>query len=306
MAMKRQKWTFLLTFLLPGTLLYTIFVVYPALRGLYVSFFKWTGLSMRMTYIGTDNFAKLWKEFTDPEDYYGVRTYLTHNAFLFIVALVTIVLGLIAAALINNKPRGYSWFRVTYFFPNVLAVPAIALLWSMTLNPEYGLVNNLLKLIGLDALALPWFSLQYEMPIARLGMYTVGFISIWAGLGWNMIILLAAIQNVPTEYSEAAQIDGASKLRVFFAITLPLIWATTQTLLTFAIIGALNTFALTFVLFEQTSNRNSDVIMNYYYWQAFGNNNWGYASAIVTVVFIVTLVASIFAYGVFDRENVQY
>ena len=306
MAMKRQKWTFLLTFLLPGTLLYTIFVVYPALRGLYVSFFKWTGLSMRMTFIGTANFEKLWKEFSDPDDYYGVRSFLSHNLFLFIVALLTIGLGLAAAALINNKPRGYNWFRVTYFFPNVLAIPAIALLWSMTLNPEYGLINNFLKLIGLDSLALPLFSLQYELPGYRLGLYTVGFVSVWAGLGWNMIILLASIQNVPSEYNEAAMIDGASKLRVFFSITLPLIWETTQTLLTFAIIGALNTFALTFVLFDQTANRNSDVIMNYYYWQAFGNNNWGYASAIVTVVFIVTMLASLFAYRVFDRDSVQY
>jgi ABC-type sugar transport system permease subunit len=249
---------------------------------------------------------KLWKELSDPEDYYGVRSYLSHNLFLFIISIVTILLGLAAAALINNKPRGYSWFRVTYFFPNVLAVPAIALLWSMTLNPEYGLINNLLKLIGLESLALPWFSLQYELPGYRLGLYTVGFISIWAGLGWNMIILLAAIQNVPTEYHDAAMIDGASKWRAFFSVTLPLIWDTTQTLLIFAIIGALNTFALTFVLFEQTANRNSDVIMNYYYWQAFSSNNWGYASAIVVVVFAVTLIASIFTYRFSEREGVQY
>ena len=306
MSQKQQKWLFLATFLLPGTLLYSVFVVYPALRGLYVSFFKWTGLSMNMTFIGVANFTKLWKEMTDVDDYYGLRTYLSHNGFLFLVALITIVLALAAAALINNKPRGYNWFRVTYFFPNVLAIPAIALLWSMTLNPEYGLLNNFLKLVGLDAWALPWFSLQYEMPGFRLGLYTVGFISIWAGLGWNMIILLAAIQNVPTEYIEAALIDGAGKLRAFFSITLPLIWETTQTLLIFAIIGALNTFALTFVLFEQNANRNSDVIMNYYYWQAFGDNNWGYASAIVAVVFVFTMIASLFAYGVFNRETVQY
>ena len=77
-------------------------------------------------------------------------------------------------------------------------------------------------------------------------------------------------------------------------------------MLIFAIIGALNTFALTFVLFEQNANRNSDVIMNYYYWQAFGDNNWGYASAIVAVVFVVTMIASLFAYGFFNRETVQY
>lgn len=303
---KREKLIFLTAFLAPGLLLYTVFIMYPAVRGLYVSLFQWKGLSMNMKFIGTGNFEKLWKEVTDPDDYYGVRSFLSHNLFLFIIALITIGLGLAAAALINNKPRGYNLFRITYFFPNVLAIPAIALLWSMTLNPEYGLVNNFLKVIGLESWALPWFSLQYEMPGYRLGLYTVGFISIWAGLGWNMIILLAAIQNVPNEYHEAAMIDGANRLTAFFRVTLPLIWDTTQTLLIFAIIGALNTFALTFVLFEQTANRNSDVIMNYYYWQAFGGNNWGYASAIVAVVFVVTMLASIFAYRFSERETVQY
>ncbi len=304
--LKREKFIFLSTFLLPGLLIYSIFVIYPAVRGLYVSLFKWTGLSMRMTFIGIANYEKLWREVSDPEDYYGVWAALSHNVFLFVVSLVTVALGLMAAASINNKPRGYNIFRITYFFPNVLAIPAIALLWSMALNPEYGLVNNFLRAIGLDSLALPWFSLQYEMPFFRLGLYTVGFVVIWAGLGWNMIILLASIQNVPSEYLEAALIDGASKLSAFFRITLPLIWETVQTLLIFAIIGALNTFALTFVLFEQQASRHSDVIMNYYYWQAFGNNNWGYASAIVTVLFVFTFLASTFAYRVFERESVQY
>lgn len=303
---KRQNWVFILSFLTPGLLLYTVFVAYPALRGIYISLFKWTGLSQRMTYIGLANFSKLWREVTDPADYYNVRTYLGHNAFFFIAAVLTIALGLFAAALINNKPRGHKLFRVTYFFPNVLAVPAIALLWSMTLNPEYGFVNKILTAIGLDRLALPWFSLQYELPFFRLGLYTVAFISLWAGLGWYMILFLASIQNIPTEYHEAALIDGATKGRAFFVITIPLIWETIRTVSIFAVIGALNSFALTFVLFEQQANKDSDVIMNYFYWQAFNNNNWGYSSAIVVGVFIVTMAMSLISNRFTERENVQY
>jgi N-acetylglucosamine transport system permease protein len=301
-----EKWSFISVFLAPAMLLYSIFVVYPSLQGIQISLYKWSGLSQRKTYVGLANFQRLFKELTDPADYYNIRTYLGHNAFLFIFGLITIALGLAAAALINNRPRGAKWLRIAYFFPNVLALPAIAVLWSMVLNPEYGLINNALRAVGLESLALPWMSLQYDMPLERLGMYSVGMIGLWAGLGWNMILFLAAIQNVPTDYIEAALIDGASKLQSFIRITLPLIWETTRTLLLFAVIGALNTFGLTFVLFENQANKNSDVIMNYYYWQAFGNNNWGYASAIVVAIFAITLVASVFAYRTSEREAIQF
>ncbi len=303
---KRQQRIFIWSFLLPGLILYTIFSVYPSLRGIQISLYDWSGLSMNMNWVGLENFAQLWREFTDPDDYYNIRLYLSHNFLLFIFSLITIVLALVAAALIHNKPRGYNLFRVTYFFPNVLAVPAIAVLWSMALNPEYGIVNAVLKLIGLEQLALPWMSLQYELPFFRLGLYVVGFIIIWAGLGWFMILFLASIQNIPQELIDAAQIDGATRVRAFFAITIPLIWETVRTVMIFAVIGALNTFALTFVLFEQNPNKHSDVIMNYYYWQAFSNNNWGYASAIVVLIFIVTMIASLLAYRVFERDAVQY
>ena len=303
---KRQQRIFVWSFLLPGLILYTVFVVYPSLRGIQISLYDWSGLSMNMDWVGLENFATLWREFTDPDDYYNIRLYLSHNLFLFIFSLITIVLALVAAALIHNKPRGYNVFRITYFFPNVLAIPAIAVLWSMTLNPEYGIVNALLKAVGLESLALPWMSLQYELPFFRLGLYTVGFIIIWGGLGWFMILFLASIQNIPKELTEAAEIDGATRTRAFFAITIPLIWETVRTVMIFAVIGALNTFALTFVLFEQNPNKHSDVIMNYYYWQAFSNNNWGYASAIVVLIFVVTMIASLLAYRVFERDAVQY
>jgi N-acetylglucosamine transport system permease protein len=303
---RRQRWIFMLTFLLPGLILYSVFELYPALRGIYVSFFKWSGLTTNMTFVGMANFAKLWRELTDPADFYSVRLYLSHNMFLFGWALLTIFAGLVVAALINEKPLGYKAFRVTYFFPNVLAVAAIAVLWSMTLNPSFGLVNNFLRALSLEKLALPWMSLQYDLPGFKLGLYVVGFIGFWAGLGWYMILFLASIQNIPAELIEAATIDGASKGRVFFAITIPLIWETVRTVVVFAVIGALNGFILNFVLFERQPQKHADLILSYYYWQAFTNYNWGYAAAIVVGVFLVTLIASIFSYGFFGRESVQY
>ena len=304
--LRREQWKLIIPFLAPGLLIYTIFSVYPSLRGIYISFFRWSGLTSNMTFIGTDNFARLWHELTDPADFYNVRLYLSHNAFLVVFSLATVFLGLIAAALIAEKPRGYKAFRVTFFFPNVLALPAIAVLWSMTLNPSFGLVNNALNSLGLEQFALPWLSLQYEMPFFKLGLYTVGFIGIWGGVGWFMILFLAAIQNVPAEYTEAATVDGASKVRIFWVITLPLIWETMRTVLVFVTIGMLSGFALPYVLFERMPQKHADLILSYYYFVAFRERNWGYAAAIVVGIFVVTFVASALAYRFLDRDTVQY
>ncbi len=304
--LKREKWKLIIPFVLPGMLLYTMFSMYPNVRGLLVSFYHWSGMTKEMRFAGLYNYAKLWKQITDPVDFYNVRTYLSHNGFIFLFSLLTIFLALAVAGVINNKPFGANFFRVTFFFPNVLSISAIAVLWSMVLHPEFGLLNSFLRAVGLGKLALPWLSLSYEMPLARLGLYSVGVIGIWSSLGWYMILFLAAIQNVPTELIESARLDGASERRAFLSITVPLIWETIRTVLVLAVIGALNQFALVYILFMQWSNKHSDMIMNYYYYQAFTEHNWGFAAAIVAVVFIVTMSASIISYRVLAREVVQY
>ena len=304
--LRREKWKLVIPFVLPGLILFTVFTMYPAVRGLYVSFFKWTGLTKDMTFVGVQNYIKLWKELTDPEDFYNVRLYLSHNAFLYGFALITIFLALVVATVINRKPFGYKAFRVTYFFPNVLSTAAIAVLWSMILNPNFGLINNILRSIGLEQFAIPWLSLQWDWPLFKVGLYSVGVISLWGGLGWYMILFLASIQNIPNELNEAAMIDGASGTRIFFSVTIPLIWETIRTVLIFSVIGALNQFALVYILFEQITNKHSDMIMNYYYWQAFTQRNWGYAATIVVGIFIVTMLGSVFTYRFMEREAVQY
>lgn len=303
---RQEKWKLIIPFVLPALILFTVFTMYPAVRGLYISLFKWTGLTQNMTFVGLSNFSKLWREFSDPDDFYNIRLYLSHNAFIFVFSLITVALALVVATVINDKPFGYKAFRVTYFFPNVLATSAVAVLWGMILNPSFGLVNGILNSIGLEQFALPWLSLQYDMPFAKLGLYSVGFIGIWGGLGWYMILFLAAIQNIPPELIESAMLDGANKIRTFWSVTIPLIWETIRTILIFAVIGALNQFALVYILFEQIASKHSDMIMNYYYNQAFSQRNWGYSAAIVVMIFIVTMIGSLVAYRVSERETVQY
>lgn len=303
---KREQRILISTFLIPGILLYAIFNVYPSLRGILISFYDWSGLSGNMKFVGLTNFTELWREATDPTDFYNIRLYLAHNLFLIVFGFITTFLGLVAAAIINEKPWGYQLFRITFFFPNVLAIPAIAMLWSMVLNPAFGLVNNFLRAIHLEQFALPWLSLQYQWPFFKIGLYMVGSISIWAGLGWFMLLFLAAIQNIPRELIEAAILDGASKAQTFTSITIPLIWETIRTVMIYNVIGALSGFSLNYVLFERTAQKHGDLIMSYFYWQSFKAHNWGYAAALVVVIFVVTMLATLISYKAMYRETVQY
>jgi ABC-type sugar transport system permease subunit len=303
---KREQWQLIITFLLPGILLYAVFNVYPSIRGILISFYDWSGLSGKMSFVGLENFATLWREISDPDDFYNIRRYLTHNLLLIFFGFLTTFLGLVAAAIINEKPWGFQLFRITFFFPNVLAVPAIAMLWSMTLNPAFGLVNNFLRAVGLEQFALSWLSLQYQWPLFKIGLYTVGFIGIWSGLGWFMLLFLAAIQNIPRELIEAALLDGANKSQIFVSITIPLIWETIRTVMIYNVIGALSGFSLNYVLFERTAQKHGDLIMSYFYWQSFKAHNWGYAAAIVVVIFIVTMFVTLISYKALYRESVQY
>jgi N-acetylglucosamine transport system permease protein len=306
MSIKTQRYLFAATFLIPAIALYGIFVLYPAIEGIEISLYKWSGLSMNRTFTGFTNYQRFFRELFDPDDFFNLRLYLARNLFFFGFSLLAIILGLLGAALISAKPRGANFFRVAYFFPRVLAVPAIALLWSMALHPDYGLVNGGLRAVGLDTWARPWWSLQEEMPLQRLGVWTMGLVGVWASLGWFMILFLATIQNVPADFTEAALIDGATKGQAFFKITIPLIWETLRTTVVFAVMGIFFVFDLAFILFEQNANKNSDMIAHYFYWQAFGANNWGYSSAIVVVVFLMTVMLTLATYFGMRREPVQY
>lgn len=303
---KREKWKLIVPFVAPGLILFSLFTMYPAIRGLYISFFRWTGLTREMSFIGFDNYVEIWRKLTDPQDFYNLRLYLSHNLFLFIFSLFTIFLALVVASLINSKPRGYNLFRVTFFFPRVLSTAAIAILWTMILNPDWGLVNTILRTVGLGEYAIPWLSLNYDWPFFKVGLYSVGVIGMWAGLGWYMILFLSSIQNIPQELIESARIDGANRVRIFFSITIPLIWETIRTVSIWAVIGALNQFTLVFILFEQQARKHSDMIMSYYYWLAFSDHEWGEASALVVGVFGVTMIMSIATFRFTAREVVEY
>jgi N-acetylglucosamine transport system permease protein len=291
--LRRKKWGIIIVFLSPAAILYGVLKLYPYVRGLETSLYRWSGLTTTRTFVGLGNFSRL---INDRE----VFTYLGHNGFIFFAATVTMILGLIIAAiLVRSKVQGKNFFRVVFFFPNVMSVSLVAALWSLILSPNFGLLNAFLRAIGLDSLAMTWLG-----PVWALR--SVGAIYVWAGFGWFMLLYIAGIQNIPRTLYEAAEIDGASSVYVFFRITVPLIWELVRTTFVFNVMGALNQFALVYVIFEQTPNPNTDMIANYFYWQAFTNYNFGYAASIVTFTFLITLVVTILTWRITKAQTVSY
>ena len=225
---------------------------------------------------------------------------LGHNAFMFLAATITMLLGLtIATILVRSKVKGSNFFRVVFFFPNVMSIAVIAVLWSLILSPNMGLLNTFLRAIGLDGLAQTWLGPEYALR-------SVAVISIWGGFGWFMLLYVAGIQNIPKTLYEAAEIDGASSVYVFFRITIPLIGELIRTTFIFNVMGALGQFALVHVIFAQTTNPKTDMVANYFYWQAFTNYDFGYATSIVVIMFLITLAATLLSWRITKAQTIEY
>ena len=266
--------------------------MYPNIRGIQISFFRWTGFTKEMHFIGLENYKNLLK---DPY----IFKYIGHNVFMFGASLICSLFGLMISAILAGKIRGSNFYRIIYFFPNVISVAAVAVLWSLILSPNIGLLNTILRGIGLNSLARTWMGPTHALK-------SIGVINIWWGFGWYMLLYIAGIQNIPKTYYDAAEIDGANSIQSFFLITIPLIWELMRTILVYILIGALNIFALVHILNSQMPNPHTDMVANYFYWQSFSNYNWGYATSIVVIIFIITFTASILTWHLTKAQTTSY
>lgn len=196
--------------ILPALILYLIFVIYPVGRGLWVSFHQWDGLS-EMKWIGTNNYSFVMKD--------KVFWQAMRNTFQFaiVVTLVKNALGLLLAILLNQSIRGRTFFRAAAFMPVTFAFVVIGVLWSWIYNPTFGLLNNLLRGLGLDFLIQGWLS------DPKLALWSVMAVDIWKWTGFHMVLFLAGLQGISIEYYEAAAIDGADGWQKFTQITVPLL-----------------------------------------------------------------------------------
>jgi len=279
-------------FIAPVILLFGLFRILPSVQTLLYSFFKVELIKDRLTFIGLDNFRDL---LTDE-----IFQRATINTLKYVVAIVPIsaILGLLLAVLFNAKFRFQEFFKAVYFSPMVTSTVAAAMVWWWMYNPQFGIFNVLLKLIGLPE--QPWLMSSHT------ALTSIIIFSIWKTLGYNVIIYLAGLQAIPPQFYEAATIDGAGPVAQFFRITIPLLAPTTTFIAIYNSILAFQVFDQVFVLTGGGPANSTNVVVLDLYRQAFERYNFGYASAEAMVLFLFILGVTLVQYVYSKRYEVSY
>jgi len=266
-------------FLLPYFALFLLFVVAPIVYGFVISLHKWYILAPHPTFIGFANYSAVLKD-----DLFRTAFWRTGYFVIMVVPLGN-ALSLLLAVGLNQNYRGATFYKVAYYLPVLTSVSVTAILWRWLYSTQFGLLNYYLGRVG--GWSVNWLtSTSTAMP-------SIALLSIWWGAGGNMLIYLAGLKNVPRELLEAAEIDGASPLQRFRAVTWPLLKPTTLFCLVMSVIGSSQVFGQTYILTGGGPYYSTLTVILYMYQQGFGLYQMGYASAVGYVLFAAVLVFTV-------------
>lgn len=257
-----------------------VFYIWPTIRTFILSFTK-SGPFGGSEFVGLENYARL---LNDPELLGALR----NTALYTVIALIGIPIAVAIAALLNTAGlRGRSVYRTLYFIPVVTMPAAIALVWRMIYNGDYGVLNETLAVFGIDGRS--WLT---DPSTALVAIAVVG---IWAGLGTNIVIFLAGLQGIPDTIMEAADLDGAGPVRKFFSITIPLLSPSIFFVSVISVIGALQVFDLIYMMLGRSNPAmpNTRTIVYLFYEAGFIDNERGYAAAIAFLLLIIILLLTV-------------
>ena len=255
-----------------------LFVIGPLVAVIWFSLHDWNLLANTFVFSGAENYERM---LADP----ALAQSLVASAWFSIgVTALNIALALFLAVMLNQRLPGTTFFRVAFFAPVVVSLVAWTIVWSFLLQSNGG-INSLLAVIGIDG--PNWLRGSATAMIAAV------IVQVFKNVGLNMILFLAALQGVPEEIQEAARLDGAGALRRFRSITIPMISPTLLLVSIITIVGSLETFALIDVLTKGGPGNSTTVLVYYLYRQAFEFNQFGYASAIAVLLFVIVLVLTL-------------
>ncbi len=260
-------------FLAPALLLVGVFTLIPIVFSLGLSFFRWDMMRPQPRFLGGDNFVRLVR---DPA-FHNVLA----NTLLYAVGTVgpSVAVSLVLALFLNRRLRGRVWFRSAFFAPVVTSTVAVSLVWSWIYHPQVGLLNAALGAVGIGPVR--WLADPATALWAIVGL------SVWKSVGYNMILFLAGLQNLPGEVAEAARVDGASGWRLHRDVTLPLLRPTLFFVLVVATIDAMQVFTQVDVMTQGGPARSTEMVVTYLFYRAFRTYEMGYASAIAWGLFVV-------------------
>lgn len=279
----------ILSLVLPGLLLFVFAILAPIILSVYYGFTDYSGMGT-YNFIGLSNYKELMKD--------GAFWTSMRNSLLLAIGFICIQhpLAIIVAAVLDKlggKAEGF--FRCVYFIPNVISVAVIAYLWKFIYNPDFGLLNNIIKFFGGKG-DINWFS-------SSNAIWSVLLVLIWHGFGWGMLIYYTGIKNIDPVLYEAAAIDGATQKQMFLRITLPLMKPVIQVNVTMAVISALKQMETVYLLTNGGPGNSTQFAANYLYQQAFKAFKYGYGNAIGVIFIIICLLATVLLNTIFAERD---
>lgn len=282
----------IILFLAPALILFGMFILYPVCNTIYLSFHSWKGIyGSPVNFVGLKNYAQVLAS----EDFW--RSLLNSLFFMIGGFLILMPLSFGLALLITSKLRGTKLMKTSYFMPVMLSTTAVALMWVYMLNPSYGVVNQLLRSIGLEKLTQDWLS----TPV--LNMWCIILVNEWMYAGYNMLIFAAGLVSIPSDVYEAAKLDGCTGWKKLRYISIPLSKESFKIFAILCVTGCLKAFDLVWAMTKGGPNHTSEVPASLLYNEAFTFKFFGKSSAIGVLLLVLGISISILVNTVLKREE---
>lgn len=295
MKQSLQRWRTWL-WVLPAVVLLIVFVYYPIVDNVRLSFFSWSAFSTDPVFVGMDNYTNA---ATDPVFWHS----LWNNVLYAVVSLIfqvgfAAILAAVLEEVVHQRLRGI--LRTVYFIPATISITVAGILFSFLYNPQIGLVNGALKAVGLGSWVQDWLGDPHT------AIWGIMAMSQWQSIGYTAVLFVVAIQRIPREIYESAKVDGAGHVRTFFTITIPLLREMTTLVVILTLSGAFLVFNEVMVMTAGGPSNSSQVLSTWLYHNAFLSDNMGYASAIATVIFLITFSISAAQILITRRRRVEW
>lgn len=288
----RKKSTIVL-FILPALLMYTAIVFIPIVVSIYFSFYHWDVISPRK-FAGLDNYIRM---FTRDEVFI---TSIKNMGFLLVTSLIFQQgFGFLLAVLLHSKIKGKELFKNIFFLPAVISTVAVGMMWKFIYEPQMGVLNELLRAVGLEGWARQWL---FDPNTA---MWAIAIVVSWQFIGYSMILYLAAIQNISEEVFESARIDGATGWKLVRYMTLPLVRPIIHVNTILISIGSLKFFDLVFVMTGGGPANRTQVLASYLYNRAFRQFEYGYGDALAVILMLMCLLLTLVINFIFRKSNTE-
>ena len=278
---------------LPAVILTLMFTIWPTVQALYLSFTNATSLGLNNKFVGLDNYIYMF------HDKSFIQALINTAKLMAVVPVITIFCSLVLAFVLNQcKLKEMVLYRTIFYFPNIVSLTVVGIIWSFVFHPNVGIVNKILGAVGLESLQRSWLG------DSKTALWCIAFTLLWQAAGYYMVMHIAAMDGISPEIYESATLDGASAWRKLISITMPLMKDIIGITFVLALSGTINlSFVLSQVMTGGGPNGASSVLLQYMYTQGFVNGNFGYAMAITVFTLAISVALSMLSRKLTDAAE---